>query len=327
MRPRARRKSNGLVRRAIKAWRRGDVVRAGAAGAARHRSGREPTRQAFHVLALALEKMGHLHKALVTYEQAFALDPGRSGSSAQSRPDGLEPEDESTARPTCSASSSAAARIRRSATTIWAASCAIWAIPSSAIETLRAAIYRMPKEAVLWNSLATVLAEEGRVEESLIFYQEAIALDPGFSRPWHNLGYAYSHLGRLDEALETYDEGLARAVDAADIREGRHSRSICLIGMGRLEEGFREYEIRNDPTFRAYVHHMVEAPLWRGEALDGKRILIVGEQGLGDEFMFANILPDVAKAVGPNGKMQIAVDPRLVPLFQRSFPDARGRRL
>ena len=65
----------------------------------------------------------------------------------------------------------------------------------AAIETLRAAIYRMPQEAILWNSLATVLAEEGRAEESLIFYQEAIRLDPGFSRPWHNLGFAYHASG------------------------------------------------------------------------------------------------------------------------------------
>jgi hypothetical protein len=49
---------------------------------------------------------------------------------------------------------------------------------------------------------------------------------------------------------------------------------------------------------------------------------MVGEQGLGDEFMFANILPDVTRALGEHGKLQIAVDPRLVSLFQRSFPKA-----
>ena len=38
--------------------------------------------------------------------------------------------------------------------------------------------------------------------------------------------------------------------------------------------------------------------------------------------MFANILPDIARAVGEDGKLQIAVDPRLVSLFQRSFPKA-----
>ena len=111
-------------------------------------------------------------------------------------------------------------------------------------------------------------------------------------------------------------------MDPTEQRESRHSRSICLIGAGQIEEGFREYEIRNDQRFRAYFHHIVEAPMWKDESLNGKRILIVGEQGLGDEFMFANILPDVAKAIGDSGKLMIAVDPRLVPLFQRSFPKA-----
>src|SRR6185312_1677651 len=96
----------------------------------------------------------------------------------------------------------------------------------------------------------------------------------------------------------------------------------CLIGAGRLEDGFTDYEIRNGQRFRAYLHHLVEAPLWNGEALAGKKILLVGEQGLGDEFMFANIVPDVQAAIGAAGKLQIAVDPRLVPLFQRSFPAA-----
>lgn len=317
----ARRKSNGLVRRAIKAWRRGDIARAGKL-ALRATEDDETNGQAFHVLALALEKMGHLHKALVTFERAFALDPDdpdlllNLGLTAWS----------------LKMNEGAAGMFRQfiarcpdsplGYNNLGSIQCDM-GDAATAIETLRAAIYRMPGEPILWNSLATVLAEEGRIEESLVFYKEAIRLDPGFSRPWHNLGYAYSHLGRLEEALEVYDEGLARAIDEADLREGRHSRSICLIGMGRLEEGFRDYEIRNDPRFRTYVHHMVDAPLWRGEPLDGKQILIVGEQGLGDEFMFANILPDVQTAVGAEGGMPVAVDPRLVTLFARSFPRAR----
>ena len=316
----ARKKSNGLVRRAIKAWRRGDIVRA-AQLTLEASDADETNAQAFHVLAMALEKMGHMHKALVTYERAFALDPEdpdlllNLGLTAWN----LKMTD-------------GAARMFRH----YIAACPNSPLgynnlgtiqcdmgePNEAIETLRAAIYRMPNESMLWNSLATVLAEEGRAEESLTFYHEAVRLDPAFSRPWHNLGYAYSHLGRLSDALECYDQALERAVDEKDIIEGKHSRSICLIGMGRLEEGFREYEIRNSERFRAYVHYMVNAPKWTGENLNGKRILVSGEQGLGDEFMFANILPDLQRAVGANGKLLIAVDPRLVPLFQRSFPDA-----
>ncbi len=193
----------------------------------------------------------------------------------------------------------------------------------TAIETLRAAIYRMPKGAVLWNALATVLAENGRAEESLVFYQEAIKARSQLLRGSITISATRSRtLGMLDHALEAYGEALSRAVEFTEKMEGRHSRSICLIGMGQFAEGFREYEIRNDERFRAYVHHMLKAPLWNGEPLNGKRILVVAEQGLGDEFMFANILPDLQAAVGETGQLDIAVNDRLIPLFQRSFPKA-----
>jgi hypothetical protein len=48
----------------------------------------------------------------------------------------------------------------------------------------------------------------------------------------------------------------------------------------------------------------------------------VGEQGLGDEVLFANLLPDVIEALGPDGRLALAVEPRQVKLFQQSFPDA-----
>jgi tetratricopeptide (TPR) repeat protein len=316
----ARKKSNGLLRRSIKAWKRGDVARAGQLSLKATQA--DPTNaQAFHVLGMALEKMGHLHKALVTYEEAYKLDPkdpellinlGLTAWNLKLK-DGAEQMFRLfiAARPDSPLGYNNLGSIQ----------CDMGKT-TTAIETLRSALMRMPTETILWNSIATVLAEAGRAEESLTFYLEAIRLDPGFSRPYHNIGYAFQHLGRLEEGLEAYDHALERAVDETDKREARHSRSICLIGMGRLEEGWREYEIRNDQRFRAYVHHMTKAPLWKNEPLQGKRILAVGEQGLGDEIMFANILPDLQEAVGDDGKLQIAVDKRLVSLFARSFPKA-----
>jgi len=175
---------------------------------------------------------------------------------------------------------------------------------------------------MLWNTLATTLAEEGRAEESLVFYAEAARLDPKFARVQHNLGYAYLHLGRFAEARDAYALALDLVDSPYERIETLHSRSICLIALGELKDGFKEYEIRHAPEFRAHVLHFTKAPLWRGEDLKGKRVLVVGEQGLGDEFMFANTIPDIARAVGDEGKLQIAVDPRLVSLFKRSFPAA-----
>jgi tetratricopeptide (TPR) repeat protein len=316
----ARRKSNGFVRRSVKAWRRGDIARAGQL-AFEATEADETNSQAYHVLAMSLERMGHLHKALVTYERAFALDPNdpdlllNLGLTAWNQK--LIPEAENMFRLFVEACPNSPLGYNNLGTIQ-----SDMGHSTTAIETLRAAIYQMPEEAILWNSLATVLAESGRAEESLVFYQEAIRLQPTLARPYHNIGFAYSHLGRLEDALDAYDHALALATDPTEKMEGSHSRSICLIGMGKIKEGFTEYEVRNNPRFRAYVQHVLQAPQWRGEPLEGKRLLVVGEQGLGDEFMFANVLPDLARAVGENGKLQIAVDQRLVPLFQRSYPQA-----
>ena len=316
----ARKKSNGFVRRAVKAWRRGDIARAAQLALAASEAD-ESNAQAFHVLAMGLERMGHLHKALVTYEHAFGLDPNdpdlllNLGLTAWNQK--MIAEAEKMFRLFIEAKPNSPLGYNNLGTIQSDMGDSV-----TAIETLRSAIYRMPTEAILWNSLATVLAENGRADESLVFYEEAIRLEPDLARPYHNIGFAYSHLGRLEEALASYDAALARAKDPTEKIEGKHSRSVCLIGMGRLEEGFAEYEIRNNPRFRAYVHHMIKAPVWNGELLEGRRLLVVGEQGLGDEFMFANILPDLSRAVGPQGKLQIAIDPRLVKLFQRSFPQA-----
>jgi tetratricopeptide (TPR) repeat protein len=313
-------RANVALRRAIQVWRRGD--HAGAAKwALRATDEDESSSKAFHVLAMALERMGHLHKALVTYERAFQLDPEdpelliNLGLTAWNLK--LTEGAEAMFRLYIAAMPDSPLGYNN----LGSVQCDL-GNPEAAIETLRAAILRMPNETILWNALGTVLAEEGRSAESLVFYEEAVRLAPDFARAYHNLGYACQHLGKLEEALDNYDKALERAVDPTEIRECRHSRSICLIGAGRLEEGFTEYEIRNDQRFRAYLHHLIEAPLWQGEAPAGKKILLVGEQGLGDEFMFANILPDVQAAMGGTGKLQIAVDPRLVALFQRSFPAA-----
>jgi hypothetical protein len=54
--------------------------------------------------------------------------------------------------------------------------------------------------------------------------------------------------------------------------------------------------------------------------VSGKRLFVSAEQGLGDEIMFAGVLPDLLAEIGASGHVTIGVEPRLVALFARSFP-------
>src|SRR6201992_602420 len=70
----ARHRSNVFLKRGIRVWRKGQIVRAGQ-WALKATEVDETNAKAYHVLAMALERMGHQHKALVTYERAYQLDP------------------------------------------------------------------------------------------------------------------------------------------------------------------------------------------------------------------------------------------------------------
>lgn len=316
----ALRKSNGLLKRAVGAWNKGRIAYAGQL-ALEATKVYESNAMAYLVLGIVLEKMGYLYKALVTYQEAFKYDPDdpeialNLGQLAGkfNMPDVAEKLNRIyiSKKPDVPLGYNNLACVLSGRDRV-----------DEAIEILRYAINKMPEEALLWNSLATILAEEGRIDESIIFYREAIRLVPGNTRYYHNLGYAYMHLNRIQEAIELYEDALAQVKDPIERYEGIFSHSICLLQAGRLEEGFKEYEVRNNKRFRGYTQYILRASAWQGEPLQGKTFLAVGEQGLGDEVMFANILPDLQRAIGPQGKLMIAVEPRLVSLFRRSFPDA-----
>src|SRR3569833_1979052 len=74
VREKARHRSNIALKRAVRTWRKGGIVKAGQWALLATEADGENSK-AFHVLAMALERMGNLHKALVTYERAFELDP------------------------------------------------------------------------------------------------------------------------------------------------------------------------------------------------------------------------------------------------------------
>lgn len=193
-----------------------------------------------------------------------------------------------------------------------------------AIDVLRDMIQIEQTNPTLWNTLGTVLSDQGQMKESLTFFDEALRIDPAFAKARYNRANALQPLGQAEQALDDLDEALKGADSPYEHAMMRMARAMTLMGMGRLKEGFQAYEVRLDPEMPEAMHVVVDAPRWdpETESLAGKRLLVVGEQGIADEMVFGGCLPDVIEAVGPTGKVFIAVEARLVDLYQRSFPTA-----
>lgn len=191
-----------------------------------------------------------------------------------------------------------------------------------AVELLRGALRDNPSSGMLWNTLGTVQSEQGDFESAVAFFSEALRCNPEMYRAQYNRGNARLSLGDVDGALADCEAGLACAAEPEEMAMMRLARSTILLNQGRLAEAWEDYEARLDRRFADVTHFLIDRPVWTPDAdLEGRTFLLVGEQGLGDEILFANMLPDVLEALGPKGRLYLAVEPRLVPLFQRSFPN------
>ncbi|WP_421787364.1 tetratricopeptide repeat protein [Hyphobacterium sp.] len=193
-----------------------------------------------------------------------------------------------------------------------------------AIDLLRTTIYAHPDHFDLWNALGTVLIEAGDPVQAATFYQESLRLNPEFGRAWNNLAYAHDLVGDVEDSITAFTRAIEFAANPKDVAVMRHGRALSYLGLGDLDRGWAEYAIRLDPNYKDATLFQIDAPLWDGEdpgELRAKTVVMVGEQGLGDEIMFMNAARDVIDAVGPEGEIRIACEKRLIPLFRRSFPD------
>ncbi len=195
---------------------------------------------------------------------------------------------------------------------------------AEAIDILRSAIEADPENPMLWNTLGTVLTDQGEFEASVTFFNEALRLDDGYVKARYNRATAKLSLGDPHGALIDCDEALAGQMAEHERATMNLARSTMLIAQGRLKEGWDAYEARLSHHYYDALIYLIDRPAWTPDmALEGKTLLVFAEQGLGDEVLFANVVPDVIQALGPSGRLILAVEQRLAPLFRRSFPTAR----
>lgn len=311
-----------LLRRAGDADRKKDFAQA--AQLAREAAAADPENgQAWRLAAVFQEKLGDYAAALDAYERALSLSPNEAG----------------LARDIARLASLLNLPALAERFLLWAqrqdpasieivndlahAYCAQSRF-SDAIELLRASLAENPGSALLWNTLGCVVFESAEAAQSLVFFDEAIRLQDDLHTAYFNRANARKAVADTAGALADCERAIALGADSsAQNAMYRYARSLLLLSAGEIGPGWDAYAVRNEAAYPGYVHHTFAAPAWApGEPLAGRRVLVVGEQGLGDEVLFANLLPDAAREIGKSGRMLIAVEPRLVALFQRSFEAA-----
>ena len=161
-------------------------------------------------------------------------------------------------------------------------------------------------------------ASDDRFLEAVDCFEQAVRVDPDSAAALSNLGLALQFAGRLDESLSF----LERAVHIAPETPQYHMNlSATLFLLGHLQQAWDEYEWRwkcledrgNTAAFAALA-----AP-WNGSSMSRQTVLVFGEQGVGDEIMFASCYGDVLEQAR---HCIFVCDGRLTPLFRRSFPTA-----
>jgi tetratricopeptide (TPR) repeat protein len=180
----------------------------------------------------------------------------------------------------------------------------------AAVDSYRSALAIKPEQTFVWNNLATALRECERLEEAEESLRRALAIDSKLVGLHTNLAMVLRGLGRAEESFAVTRHALELEPDNPD---GHRRLAFALMTMGRLEEGHAEYEWRwKTPSFLTRTRRLV-APLWQGEPIAGKCLLLQSEQGLGDTIQYVRY---ASKAAATGARLVAEVQGPAVRLVQ-----------
>jgi len=143
-----------------------------------------------------------------------------------------------------------------------------------------------PDYAEAWSNKGNALHELKRFEEAVAHYDKALSLRSEYVECWVNKGWSLHELKRFDEAVAHFDKALS--LDP-HYHEASWNKSLSLLLQGDFVNGLPLYESRWNIKIVSETagKRDFDKPTWLGtESLQGKTILLYGEQGLGDFIQF-----------------------------------------
>jgi tetratricopeptide (TPR) repeat protein len=187
-----------------------------------------------------------------------------------------------------------------------------------AAERYRAAITLDPNHVSALMNLGNIAMEREVFEEARSCYETAVRVQPDNANLHLAMALMFFAQRRVDEARPYFQRALDLDPNSHRIRwEASH---WCLL-KGDFVNGWTLYESRFPSGHECKVwHYPYPYPLWRGEPLAGKNVLVHGEQGLGDEIMFFSIVPEL---LAEGAIVTLVGQPHMTQLWKDSFPQCR----
>ena len=194
----------------------------------------------------------------------------------------------------------------------------------AAIALVIPAVAREPRSPELHLTLGSAWRERGDGERATVHYEAALVASPNYAPALANLADMLSDAGDRDAARTLYDKAIKSDPGNA---QARLNRAVLHLLNGDLKEGWRDYAARMEVPGKVPAMPSEQRLMpWTGDSLKKKRLLVRAEQGVGDQILFASLFGELAaRAKADGGSVLLECEPRLAPLFARSFPDVAVR--
>ena len=181
----------------------------------------------------------------------------------------------------------------------------------AAEELLRGVIAGDANNLAAFEALATTLLLAERSDEALVAVERGLAVAPD-SNLSITRGWIHHAQGHFDAAIEAFQEALRLDPDAS---VARFNLGFILLTLGQFGEGWRAFQSRPHKRPLPENGRLAELETTELAQLGGRRILLVGDWGLGDELFFLRFAPAL-QALG--ARLAYWGDPRLRTMLERT---------